>query len=350
MKYLQNYYLKQYFNLKEHKFWRFEDFITHKQIVKVLEHSNHVLETINYPLLTVLITTYNHKNYISDSIESVLTQQVNFRYEIIIGDDDSTDGTREICISYANRYPDKIRLFLHHKENNISVLDKPSLIFQFGYNLYQCRGKYIAFLSGDDQWGDKYKLQKQIDFLENNLVYSYCYTPYKMLYENVTDPVNNSNKIFTNHWICTALYRNVFSHIPKSFFDIRNEDVFLEFWINTLGKGKCLDDIDPSIYMQTQTSAWSSASNLFKLKGRVLTDEKLLETFAGTINENTIRLMLYRKLFRGWRWVVKHETNQPYLNLNYFQFLGMVIRRKLIMAGIRYHINWFLLKVKNRLG
>ncbi|MFW5983501.1 MAG: glycosyltransferase, partial [bacterium] len=82
--------------------------------------------------------------------------------------------TREICIEYAKKHPDKIRLFLHRRENVIIIGGQPTGRFNFLYNLKEARGKYIALCEGDDYWTDPHKLQKQVDFLENHTEYSAC--------------------------------------------------------------------------------------------------------------------------------------------------------------------------------
>ena len=78
-----------------------------------VEHYRHkVAENV---LVSVLVQTYNHERYIKDCLNSILEQKTNFDFEIIIGEDNSTDKTREICIAFANKFPEKIRLFLHKK-------------------------------------------------------------------------------------------------------------------------------------------------------------------------------------------------------------------------------------------
>tara|TARA_B110000459_G_scaffold160664_1_gene176496 strand:+ start:5034 stop:6077 length:1044 start_codon:yes stop_codon:yes gene_type:complete len=132
------------------------------------------------PHVSVIISTYQQVDYIKACLDGILLQQTEFVFEIIIGEDDSTDGTREICIEYAEKYPDKIRLFL--RERTLShLLDNNGLLVKrlngiFGFSLLSARGKYIAVCEGDDYWIDSNKLQKQIDILENSpsigLVYS----------------------------------------------------------------------------------------------------------------------------------------------------------------------------------
>lgn len=125
-------------------------------------------KVIPNPVLSVCVSTYQHIKYISQCIDGILNQQVDFPFEIIIGDDESTDGTREICINYAKKFPDKIRLVLHKRENNITINGTPTGRFNFIYNLFLTRGEYVALCDGDDYWTDPYKLQKQVDLLRNN--------------------------------------------------------------------------------------------------------------------------------------------------------------------------------------
>lgn len=131
-----------------------------------------VIEVINNapekPMVSVCVQTYEHAPFIRACLEGILMQKVDFKYEILLGEDASTDGTRDICKEYAERYPENIRLFLHHRENNIKINGTPTGRFNLLYNLYSAKGKYIALCEGDDYWTDSYKLQKQVDFLEGN--------------------------------------------------------------------------------------------------------------------------------------------------------------------------------------
>jgi len=126
------------------------------------------------PLLSVCVQTYQHVDYIKECLDGILMQETNFSFEILLGEDHSVDGTREICIEYAEKYPEKIRLFLHQRENNISLGGNPSGRFNFLYNLFSARGNYIALCEGDDFWTDPKKLQKQVDLLESDPAYVIC--------------------------------------------------------------------------------------------------------------------------------------------------------------------------------
>lgn len=133
------------------------------------------------PLVSVCIQAYQHESYIAQCLDSVLNQTTTFNYEIILGEDASTDGTRAICKTYAQNFPDKIRLFLRHRKDVIFMNGLATGRYNFIQNLKSSHGKYIAILDGDDYWTDPFKLQKQVDFLESNTNYSICWTKYKIL-------------------------------------------------------------------------------------------------------------------------------------------------------------------------
>ena len=118
-----------------------------------------------YPfLVSVYICVYNHKKYIRRCLDSIISQETDFPYEIIVKDDCSTDGTQAILKEYQLRYPDLIRLIL--LEENYFSKGKSSIAFQ--KEKKKKKGKYFAICEGDDYWTDNKKLQKQIDILERN--------------------------------------------------------------------------------------------------------------------------------------------------------------------------------------
>jgi glycosyltransferase involved in cell wall biosynthesis len=140
----------------------------------------------NIPIVSICCITYNHKQFIGSAIEGFLKQKCNFQIEIIIHDDASTDGTDQIIKEYKNKYPDLI-IPIIQKENQYSKGIKP--IFEYVFPLVH--GKYIALCEGDDYWIDPYKLQKQVDFMENNPNYGLCYSKAKV-YDQEDKKFNNS--------------------------------------------------------------------------------------------------------------------------------------------------------------
>lgn len=111
-------------------------------------------------VVSVVLIVYNHEKYLRQAIEGILMQEVDFNYEIVVGDDVSTDGSRAIILEYEEKYPE---LFvLNFQKKNVGGTK----------NIYdscmQAKGKYLAPIEGDDYWTDNKKLQKTVDFLESH--------------------------------------------------------------------------------------------------------------------------------------------------------------------------------------
>lgn len=200
---------------------------------------------VGSPLVSVCITTYQHVEFIRQCIEGALMQKTSFPFEIIIGEDESDDGTRDICIKYAKEYPQLIRLFLRSREDVIYVNGYPTGRFNFISNIKSARGKYIALCEGDDFWTDPHKLQKQVEFLESNLDCVACHHWQEILtlgkngmYQRrpapkdghgyLSNPKANVDAIFANHLrvkLRTVMFRNVVSEFPDWFYKVHYGDV-----------------------------------------------------------------------------------------------------------------------------
>lgn len=156
-------------------------------------------------LLSVGILTYNQSVYIRRCLESVLMQKVGFDYEVVIGDDCSTDGTQEVLKEYERLYPDRFVLLLNNRNKGISANYKQ--VFR------ACKGKYIALCEGDDFWTAEDKLQKQVDFLESHQEYGFVGAYSQLLFpdgEIKEDKYDYMPKpIIEKGW---ELYGNVFEY------------------------------------------------------------------------------------------------------------------------------------------
>ena len=117
--------------------------------------------------VSVLMLTYNQERYIDEAIRSVMLQETDFRFELVIGNDASTDRTDAICRKWRDAYPQQIRLF--SRERNLG------LIGNFLQTYANCRGMYVAICEGDDFWIDRHKLQIQADFLDAHPDCSTCF-------------------------------------------------------------------------------------------------------------------------------------------------------------------------------
>jgi glycosyltransferase involved in cell wall biosynthesis len=126
--------------------------------------------------VSVCMTTYNHEGFIRQAIEGVLMQKTDFTFELCIGEDDSDDQTREICLEYAQKYPEKIRLFLRKDRDKIYIDGRKTGKYNGIRLRTDARGKYLASCEGDDFWIDSTKLQTQFDFMEAHPEFMMCAT------------------------------------------------------------------------------------------------------------------------------------------------------------------------------
>jgi glycosyltransferase involved in cell wall biosynthesis len=212
------------------------------------------------PLVTVVVCTYNHRNYIKKCIDGILSQKTNFEFEIYIGEDCSTDNTRAICIEYAKNYPDKIRLFLHNDKNKIFINGRPNGRFNFLYSFYKARGKYISLCEGDDFWTDENKMQEQVNFLETNTDFSLSFTNIRHVNSMgviIKDRlVNYKIDVFTHETFVAKISPPTLSTVfrkdalpenyPDEFLSIINADMFIKAAASRHGKIKYINKITGS--------------------------------------------------------------------------------------------------------
>jgi glycosyltransferase involved in cell wall biosynthesis len=212
--------------------------------------------------LSVILLTYNHEKFIAESIEGILTQQVNFPFEIIVADDHSTDRTEEIVEDYRKKNPGLIKGF--YNKRNLGAR----------YNLikaYNCvKGKYIAYCEGDDYWTDPHKLQKQVDFLEKNEDYVLCF-------HNINNIDAEGNLLETDALkkedmrdyevdemlgvyvpTPTIVYRKIVEKLPAVFKKIDNADTLVLAMLTRLGKAKYLPGIKGSCMRKHFGGIWTS--------------------------------------------------------------------------------------------
>lgn len=159
-------------------------------------------------LLSVCLITYNHASYIKQAIEGILMQKVGFAWELIIADDFSTDGTREIVIDFQKQHPDFIRLIL--QEKNVGP-DQNWLDL-----ITASKSNYIAYLEGDDYWTDPLKLQRQVDI--------FLKFPDTVICGARAKTWSETQKEFTS--ITPALDKDISCMTPEHFF-------YLKDWIKS---------------------------------------------------------------------------------------------------------------------
>lgn len=222
------------------------------------ELPNNVLEKVPHPIVSVRTSTYNHAPYIRQCIEGVLMQKTTFPIEYIIGEDYSSDETRSIVFDYAKKYPDIIRVVtadynVGSKANGKRCIDR-------------CRGKYMAICEGDDYWVDPLKLQKQVDFMENNPEYGMIHTNYQLTEGKIIgkrsfnesgdylEDIINSKVTLATPTI--LLRKEIYDRIPKLYIDKGFRMGDLPMWIEVaaISKIKHLNFISAA-YRTLQESA-----------------------------------------------------------------------------------------------
>ncbi|ABQ26527.1 glycosyltransferase [Geotalea uraniireducens] len=212
--------------------------------------------------VSVAMITYNHEEFIAKAIDSVMMQRTNFDYEIVIGEDCSTDNTRNIVSDYQKKYPDKFRLLLNEK--NIGANRNAEQTFG------SCTGEYVAVLDGDDYWTSPYKLQKQVDFLDNHPECVICFHNVLMFYKDgshechvycppgqkefstVEDLLEKGNIIPT----CSKMYRRgLLDHVPHWICSLKMGDWPVDILHALYGKIGYINEI-MGVYVIHQTGMW----------------------------------------------------------------------------------------------
>lgn len=191
--------------------------------------------------VSACIITYNQQDFIRDCLEGAINQQLDYDYEIVIGDDCSTDNTFKICQEYAQKHPDKIKLISRNK--NLGMAKNWMATIQ------ECSGKYVAICEGDDYWTDVNKLQKQVGFLESHPDYVLNFHKVSVLktngkffddfltkvpegYENIITLAQYGNYIHTP----SVVFRNIIKDFPFEFEQSPIVDFFLYLMLAEHGK------------------------------------------------------------------------------------------------------------------
>lgn len=231
-------------------------------------------EDVKY-LVSIRLMTFNHENFIIKALESIDKQKTNFLFEVVIGDDFSSDNTLNLIKKFNFSNQNLSVLILNRKIGDSYYIKRKikGRLYNFFDILSNCRGKYIALLDGDDYWTDENKLQKQVDFLESHSDYTICWTGYKALEEGILlDPVWRDTTKDRSMWdidfnnfsspYCTMTLTTMFSKkcIDDLSFKLSNFSFFkdnsLYFQCLSKGKGKFLN-FNSAIYRLHQNSVYA---------------------------------------------------------------------------------------------
>ena len=264
-----------------------------------------------HPMVSVLMTTYNHECFIRQAIEGVLMQETDFEYEFIIGEDCSQDRTREICFEYQKRYPDKIRVLW--SETNLNHVKGNGRRVRA-----HARGKYVACCEGDDYWTDSKKLQKQVEYMESHLGCAGCFHERVTcsadgLLNSGTGLPNEMKRVLTGDdiavWVfpcpptCTVMYRRaVYVDRPKALNTWFGGDRATALWAAySHGTVDWVEGVKPSVYRIHSGGVCRGRDELFN----IIQDQKICrETLDSFPVSRWARRIIHEKMceqtFRAW--------------------------------------------------
>lgn len=225
------------------------------------------------PKISVFMITYNHERFIAQAIEGILMQKTTFPFELVIGEDCSSDGTRALAQRYADQYPGIIRLL----PSNINL----GMQANAHRTLLACRGEYIAFCEGDDYWTDPNKLDKQVHFLETNQRYSICFHDVivgqdggEALFSGKRGcykppQTTNLRRLLGGNYLSTAsvVMRNVFQGgLPRWVRPLAMADWIIAIFGALHGEIFYIDSI-MAVYRIHDAGVWSNSSSKSKING-----------------------------------------------------------------------------------
>ena len=256
-------------------------------------------------IVSVSCITFNHAPYIRACLDGFLMQKTSFVFEILIHDDCSTDGTREIIEEYSKKYPDII-FPIFQTENQYS---KGVRGMMARFNFPRSRGKYIALCEGDDYWSDPYKLQRQVDFLEVNTDFSICFHNMKILNESnpsaleftnskdqesvssILDLASKGNFMFT----ASVVFKKPKDGFPNWLTDLPIGDYAIHLFNAQFGKIKFLDQV-MGVYRIHAGGVWGSFSKEKLYDRWIPMLEQLQDKFSDEVNKTLRAQKIYSLL------------------------------------------------------
>ncbi len=272
------------------------------------------------PLVSICCTSYNHENYIRETLDGFLMQKTSFPIEIIVHDDASTDNSKQIIEEYAQKDARFVTILQTQNQYSQKIKPWPNYVFP------KAKGKYIALCEGDDYWTDPLKLQKQVDFLEANPDYGICFHNAEILNDNtgelradnmkpnvgettMFDDLLSCNYIFTP----TAMLRNDFE-IPNWYYSSIVGDWPLYFIQIKDRKIKKLDDV-MAVYRENNTGVWSLISREKQLNTSIKINNMLIENLVLNSKQKDILLNNIRSLEKT---ILKYKRRESSLIKRFF--------------------------------
>lgn len=298
------------------------------------------------PLVSVLMITYNHEDYIRQAIESVLMQETDFDVELVIGEDCSTDATRSIAMEYAEQHPDRVQLVLAYSNQGWHR--------NFNDTLAQCRGQYIALLEGDDYWLSPNKLQMQVDFLRTHPDCAMCFTRVQKFYDDASAPsttlpgfavkeISDIKDIIERQFAqtCSVIFRrDSFDGMPAWFKDLKLGDWPMWILIAQRGKLGFIDELTAA-YRMHAGGVWSGKDPVFMCKEIIKMFTHLLEHIEPQYR-SLVRAAISREYFE-LSWLLRNEGKSHQAKKAIASCVRMkplnpqLSKKRVAMMWMRYH-------------
>lgn len=285
------------------------------------------------PLVSVVVPTYQHALYIEDCIKGILMQKTSFPIEVLIGDDESTDGTREICKRLAEAHPDKIKLFLRSRKDVIHIGGKPTGRANLLGLFREASGRYIAWCDGDDYWTDPLKLQKQVDFLEANPDCSLCFHRAMLLkgdkleLQPIPDKVDLDHVQFedllsTFNFIATGsvVFRKWKGNSPKWMYEVPFLDLGLHGFMAQTGKIHCVNEA-MSVYRIHSGGAWTKLNTDNQRKSYL----RFYQLISPMLTSPQRIIVQQRRIGLFWQMANSRFPDSPLRQWFYLKYLNFIL-------------------------
>lgn len=259
------------------------------------------------PMVSVCMITYNQEKYIKQALESVLNQICDFEFEVLVSNDASTDDSNKIINTVILNHINSKKVKYINQKENLGINSNLKFVYE------KCNGKYVAVCEGDDYWTDPFKLQKQVNFLENNLEFSICYHPVDVLFKDgefiedfgVKGLINKSESnifdlLILGNYIHTpsVVFRNIFIHLPINFLKSPLGDFFLWVLLAKHGDIKRLED-NMAVYrygVGVLSSKYKEISDIVFFQTLTLLKDEVVDEALKRIIELRKRDILFAKL------------------------------------------------------
>jgi len=299
------------------------------------------------PLVSICCVTYNHEKYVRECMDGFLAQKTNFEFEIVVGEDCSTDSTKEILEGYAQLNKN---IKIVSSKNNVGMTNN------FARVIKRASGKYLAFCEGDDYWIDERKLQKQVDFMEENPEFVLCGHKVKVLDNRIESFLNEYGKFnYTGEISIDQITNEPLFHIASSLFKrtVFDEGVpeyilnapAIDYYLQLLAveKGKIYNFLDPmAVYRRYSEGSWSE--KMLDVESRLVFFERHIETLKQfqCQTDQYFHLHLYNVIDQYEEVMRNIKENHPkylcpenYIDINEIEYLRKLDQIYIFGAGGR---------------